>query len=57
MASAGTLTSAPDYSSATPTGIDLTLTYTAEGISYMTTMGIPVSLTFTCTLTGHYSIG
>ncbi len=57
MASAGTLTSAPDYSSATPTGIDLTLTYTAEGISYMTTMGIPVSLTFTGTLTGHYSIG
>ena len=57
MASAGTLTSAPDYSSATQTGIDLTLTYTAEGISYMTTMGIPVSLTFTGTLTGHYSIG
>lgn len=57
MANAGTLTSAPDYSSATPTGIDLTLTYTAEGISYMTTMGIPVSLTFTGTLTGHYSIG
>ena len=57
MASAGTLTSAPDYSSATQTGIDLTLTYTAEGISYMTTMGIPVSLTFTGILTGHYSIG
>ena len=57
MASAGTLTSAPDYSSATQTGIDLNLTYTAEGISYMTTMGIPVSLTFTGILTGHYSIG
>lgn len=57
MANAGTLVSAPDYGSATGTGIDLTLTYTAEGISYMTTMGIPVSLTFTGTLTGHYSIG
>lgn len=57
MENAGTLTSAPDYSSATQTGIDLQLTYTAEGISYMTTMGIPVSLTFTGTLTGHYSIG
>lgn len=57
MANAGTLTSAPDYSSASQTGIDLTLTYTAEGISYMTTMGIPVSLTFTGTLVGHYSIG
>ena len=57
MANAGVLTTAPVYESATPTGIDLTLTYTADGISYMTTMGIPVSLTFTGTLTGHYSIG
>ena len=57
MANAGVLTTTPDYESATPTGIDLTLTYTADGISYMTTMGIPVSLTFTGTLTGHYSIG
>ena len=57
MANAGVLTTAPVYTSATPTGIDLTLTYTADGISYMTTMGIPVSLTFTGTLTGHYSIG
>lgn len=57
MENAGTLTTTPDYTSATPTGIDLTLTYTADGISYMTTMGIPVSLTFTGTLTGHYSIG
>ena len=57
MENAGTLTASPDFATATPTGIDLTLTYTAEGISYMTTMGIPVSLTFTGTLTGHYSIG
>ena len=57
MANAGTLVSTPDYDSATGTGIDLTLTYTADAISYMTTMGIPVSLTFTGTLTGHYSIG
>ena len=57
MANAGTLVSAPDYTSATPTGIDLTLTYTADGISYMTSMDIPVTLTFTGTLTGHYSIG
>ena len=58
MASAGTLTSAPDYSSATPTGIDLTLTYTADGISYLVpSMGLSVTLTFTGTLVGHYSIG
>ena len=57
MANAGTLVSAPDYASATGTGIDLTLTYTADGISYMTSMDIPVTLTFTGTLTGHYSIG
>ena len=57
MENAGVLTTTPVYESGTPTGIDLTLTYTAEGISYMTTMGIPVSLTFTGTLTGHYSIG
>ena len=57
MENAGVLTTTPDYESATPTGIDLTLTYTADAISYMTTMGIPVSLTFTGILTGHYSIG
>lgn len=57
MASAGVLTTTPVYESATPTGIDLALTYTADAISYMTTMGIPVSLTFTGILTGHYSIG
>lgn len=58
MASAGTLTSAPDYSSATPTGIDLTLTYTADAISYLVpSMSTSVTLTFTGTLTGHYSIG
>lgn len=57
MENAGVLTTTPVYESATPTGIDLTLTYTADAISYMTSMGIPVSLTFTGTLTGHYSIG
>lgn len=58
MANAGTLVSAPDYGSATGTGIDLTLTYTAEGISYLVpSMGLSVALTFTGTLVGHYSIG
>ena len=58
MANAGTLTTAPDYESATPTGIDLTLTYTADGISYLVpSMSTSVTLTFTGTLTGHYSIG
>ena len=58
MANAGTLTTAPVYESATPTGIDLTLTYTADGISYLVpSMSTSVSLTFTGTLTGHYSIG
>ena len=58
MANAGTLTTTPDYESATPTGIDLTLTYTADGISYLVpSMSTSVTLTFTGTLTGHYSIG
>ena len=58
MANAGTLVSAPDYGSATGTGIDLTLTYTADAISYLVpSMGLSVALTFTGTLTGHYSIG
>ena len=58
MANAGTLVSAPDYESATGTGIDLTLTYTADGISYLVpSMSTSVTLTFTGTLTGHYSIG
>ena len=58
MANAGTLVSAPDYGSATGTGIDLTLTYTADGISYLVpSMGLSVTLTFTGTLVGHYSIG
>ncbi len=58
MANAGTLTTAPVYESATPTGIDLTLTYTADGISYLVpSMSTSVTLTFTGTLTGHYSIG
>ena len=58
MANAGTLVSAPDYGSATGTGIDLNLTYTADGISYLVpSMGLSVALTFTGTLVGHYSIG
>ena len=58
MANAGVLTTTPDYESATPTGIDLTLTYTADGISYLVpSMSTSVTLTFTGTLTGHYSIG
>ena len=58
MENAGTLTTTPDYTSATPTGIDLTLTYTADGISYLVpSMSTSVTLTFTGTLTGHYSIG
>ena len=58
MANAGTLTTAPDYDSATGTGIDLLLTYTADGISYLVpSMGLSVALTFTGTLVGHYSIG
>lgn len=58
MANAGTLVSTPDYDSATGTGIDLTLTYTADGISYLVpSMSASVTLTFTGTLVGHYSIG
>ena len=58
MANAGVLTTTPVYESATPTGIDLTLTYTADGISYLVpSMSTSVTLTFTGTLTGHYSIG
>ena len=58
MENAGVLTTAPDYDSATGTGIDLTLTYTADGISYLVpSMSTSVTLTFTGTLTGHYSIG
>ena len=58
MENAGVLTTTPDYGSATGTGIDLTLTYTADGISYLVpSMGLSVALTFTGTLTGHYSIG
>lgn len=58
MENAGTLTASPDFATATPTGIDLTLTYTADGISYLVpSMSTSVTLTFTGTLTGHYSIG
>ena len=58
MENAGTLTASPDFATATPTGIDLTLTYTADAISYLVpSMGLSVALTFTGTLTGHYSIG
>lgn len=58
MENAGTLTASPDFATATPTGIDLLLTYTADGISYLVpSMGLSVALTFTGTLTGHYSIG
>lgn len=58
MENAGTLTASPDFATATPTGIDLNLTYTADGISYLVpSMGLSVALTFTGTLTGHYSIG
>ena len=58
MENAGTLTTTPDYTSATGTGIDLLLTYTADGISYLVpSMSTSVTLTFTGTLTGHYSIG
>lgn len=58
MENAGALTASPDFDTATPTGIDLTLTYTADGISYLVpSMGLSVTLTFTGILTGHYSIG
>ncbi len=58
MENAGVLTTTPVDESATPTGIDLTLTYTADGISYLVpSMSTSVTLTFTGTLTGHYSIG
>ena len=58
MENAGTLTASPDFATATPTGIDLTLTYTADAISYLVpSMSTSVTLTFTGTLTGHYSIG
>ena len=58
MENAGTLTASPDFATATPTGIDLLLTYTADGISYLVpSMSTSVTLTFTGTLTGHYSIG
>ena len=58
MENAGVLTTTPVYESATPTGIDLTLTYTADAISYLVpSMSTSVTLTFTGTLTGHYSIG
>ena len=58
MENAGTLTASPDFATAMPTGIDLLLTYTADGISYLVpSMSTSVTLTFTGTLTGHYSIG
>lgn len=58
MENAGVLTTTPVYESATPTGIDLTLTYTADAISYLVpSMSTSVTLTFTGTLVGHYSIG
>ena len=54
---AGTITSEPDYASAVPTGIDLKFNYTASNVSFDTSMGIPVSLTFTASTVMHYSIG